>query len=188
MGPVAWTGPRADHQRARRVDHHADRLVAGERPAATRASLAPGTNADDANVSGIRIGNDHQLCGLAVRCEEADRGEPPAERVREQQQDADAAEEREDVRVDAESDEVADAGHEEDDEHVADEVGGRPSDEHGRLRHRQRSEPLDQSLAEVVGESDRCADRAERDGLREDAGHQVVDVANAGDGIAPPNT
>ena len=39
------------------------------------------------------------------------------------------------------------------DERVEREVGGRPADQHRRVRHRQRPEPVDQALLQVVGEA-----------------------------------
>ena len=86
-------------------------------------------------------------------------------------------------------DEEADATIRQHDEDVAHEVGERAAGEHRGARHRQRPEPLDQPLVQVFGEADAGLDRAERDGLREHAGHQVVDVGNSpGRWIAPPNT
>ena len=63
-----------------------------------------------------------------------------------------------------------------DDEHVAHEVGERAAGQHRGARHRQRAEALDEALVQVLGEADAGLDRAEHDRLREDAGHQVVDV------------
>ena len=87
-----------------------------------------------------------------------------------------ARDQRDHVGVDAPTDQEAHAGHEQHHEHVAHEVGERAADEHRRARHRQRPEPLDEALLEILGEADAGGERAEHDGLDEDAGHQEVDV------------
>ena len=134
------------------------------------------TNADDANTSGARIGNDAACAVSALLDREADDREDPREREAEEQHHRHAGEQPEEVGVDAEADEIPDADHQDHDEDVAHEVGERAAGQHRRARHRQRAEPLDEALVQVLGEPDPGFDRTEHDGLHEDAGHQVVDV------------
>ena len=70
----------------------------------------------------------------------------------------------------------ADDAHQHHHEDVADQVGEGASDEHRRARHRQRAEPIDESLLQVLGEPDPGRERAEHHRLHEDARHEEVDV------------
>ena len=60
-----------------------------------------------------------------------------------------------------------------------DHVGERPPGEHGRPRHRQRSEPVDEPLREVLGQPEGRHEPAEGDVLHDDPGDQEVDVVVA---------
>ena len=62
---------------------------------------------------------------------------------------------------------------------VVDDVGDGAAAEHRRAGHRQRAEPVDDALVDVVGHADRGRDRGEADRLHEDAGHQVLAVGAA---------
>ena len=73
----------------------------------------------------------------------------------------------------------ADAGHDDDDKQVAGQVGDGPAAQHGDPGHRQGAEADQDAGAQVTGQPDRGADRAEGDRLREDAGHQEVHVVRA---------
>ena len=73
--------------------------------------------------------------------------------------------------------------HEDDeDPGVVDDVGEGPPGQDGRARHRQRAEPIDDPLVDVVGHPDRRRRGGEDDRLGEDPGHQERRVvAAAGD-------
>ena len=134
------------------------------------------TNADDANTSGARIGND---AACAVSALLADSPMIAKIHVSEKPKSSITAMPASSPKkpvCDAEADEIPDGHHQHHDEHVAHEVGERAAREHRRARHRQRAEALDEALVQILGEPDPGLDRTERDGLREHAGHQVVDV------------
>ena len=71
------------------------------------------------------------------------------------------AERREDARLEAEADEVADDDHQADDQDVSHEVRGRSPEQDGRARHRHRAEAVDDAAAQVLGEADRRVARRE---------------------------
>jgi len=72
------------------------------------------------------------------------------------------------VGVEAEADEVADAEHEGDDEHVPQGVGEDPAGEHRGAGHDQRLEPFDEPAVEIFGHADGGVLGAEQDGSHED--------------------
>ena len=76
-----------------------------------------------------------------------------------------------------------DAGHEQQHEDVADEIGRGPAGQHRRTGHGERPEPFDETLLEVFGQPHGGADPPKRHALDEDPRHQEVDVAEAGDGV-----
>ena len=86
---------------------------------------------------------------------------------------------REDARLEAEADEVADDDHQADDQDVSHEVRGRSPEQDGRARHRHRAEAVDDAAAQVLGEADRRVRGAKRDRLHEDPGQEVVDIGNS---------
>ena len=148
-----------------------------------------GTNADDAKTSGARMGNDAACAVSALLTDRPTIAKIHDRENPKQQHHGHTGDQAERAGLHPKADEVPDGQHQHDDEHVADEVGERASGEHRRTGHRQRPEPLDEALVEVLGEPDTGLDRPERDRLHEDARHQVVDVGDPpGTWIAPPNT
>jgi hypothetical protein len=68
---------------------------------------------------------------------------------------------------------------------VAGQVSQGAAGQYGRTGHRQRPEPVDDALAEILRQADHGGVAAEQRGLCEDAGDEVVDVAAAPDGDGP---
>ena len=65
-------------------------------------------------------------------------------------------------------------------ERVRDDVGERAAREHGRPRHRQRAEAVDQALVQVLVQAERGDEPAEGDVLDDDPRDQEVDVGEPG--------
>ena len=84
------------------------------------------------------------------------------------------------------ADQHADHGHEGHDQHVAGEVGQGAPGEHGRARHGQGVEALEQPALDVGRQADRRVGRAKGDRLHEYAGHEVVDVGDAAGDLDGP--
>src|SRR5262249_27482497 len=84
------------------------------------------------------------------------------------------------VGVDPPTDEQAATRHHHDHQHVVEQVRGGTPDEHGGPGHGQRTEPVDDPLLQVVGERHGGDAGAERHGLGEDPGHQVLAVVDPG--------
>ena len=86
---------------------------------------------------------DHDLGRLHVGCGQADVGEPPAQRVGEEQDQQHAAHEQRDVGADAEAHGVADGRDQHDHEDVADHVrSGAPGQHLARLIGRARNRSI----------------------------------------------
>src|SRR5918994_1483639 len=84
------------------------------------------------------------------------------------------------ARVDPITDQKGDDEHQHRLETHRDGVGGGATGQDRRSSHRQRPEPIDDALLEVVGESDARLRRGEDPRLHEDPGHQEVDVRQVG--------
>ena len=130
-------------------------------------------------------GEDHDLRRLGVGRRQPDEGEPPAQRIGEQQDQQHSAQEQCDVGPDAEAHGVPDGGDQRDHEDVADHVRAGAAGQDGRSAHRKGTETLDQTLVQVLGEPDGRAHGAEDDRLHEDARHQELDVVAARDVDGP---
>ena len=70
----------------------------------------------------------------------------------------------------------ADAERRDGDDHVAHDVAEHRADQRRRPRDRQRPEPVEDALLDVGVEVDADRDRAHRDGLRQDARQQELQV------------
>ena len=81
---------------------------------------------------------------------------------------------------DPEADGEADREHHHEGEQVAGGVRHRAADEHRRVVHRQRPQPVDDALAQVLGDADAGERRVEHHGLGEDARHEVLHVGVVG--------
>ena len=140
--------------------------------------FSAGANAVDANTRMARIGNDAACAASDVRGAEADEGEDP----REGEARTAAA-----GAIEARNGERGRRG-------CGSRRGSRrpiiisttpklrtrsasaAPGEHRRSGHRQRTEPLDEALVQVLGEADAGVHGAEGDGLHEHARHEEVDV------------
>src|SRR6266568_4402255 len=80
--------------------------------------------------------------------------------------------------LEAEPDQVADGGHQADDEDVADQVRHGAPGQHGRAGHRHGPEAVDHPALQVFRQADRRLRGAEGDRLDEDPGQQEVDVGD----------
>jgi len=86
----------------------------------------------------------------------------------------------EQVGLPAESDGEPDDGHQHEGQRRAEQVGEGPSGEHGDAGHRQRPEPVDAALGQIVGQARRGAGAAEQRELGQQPGHEPVDVLPGG--------
>ncbi|HEY1627824.1 MAG TPA: hypothetical protein VGG16_28940 [Streptosporangiaceae bacterium] len=168
----------AEYQRSFGVDQGVDRLMGAERlqPAGHgRRRHEGGRGEDQQEYQGHR----RRLCRLRVADPQAERREAPGDRVAERDHQAERGEQAAGAVRAAEPGGEADAGHDRDHEQVAGQVGDGPAAQHGDPGHRQGAEADQDAGAQVAGQPDRGADRAEGDRLREDARHQEVHVVRA---------
>src|SRR5918994_948802 len=115
--------------------------------------VSTGTNADEMNVTGKRIVKPYAF-------------------------DA-SGEDDDDLREaggEAEADQDSDREHDHELDHVRPDVRHDPARDHGRPPHRERPEPVDQALLEVLGEPERGHEAAEDHRLDDDPGYQEVHV------------
>ena len=139
------------------------RAGAWRRPGATRAWSLTGTKADEAKMSGKRIGNTMSWAVSAFGADSPTVAKPQLKRVGEEQHDQRRRSRNEPKLVPIRKPTAKPTPRDErDHEDVAHQVGRRPSGQHGRAGHGQRAEPLDQPLLQVLGQPDRGARRRRR--------------------------
>ena len=113
-----------------------------------------------------------------VPANEAHRDEQPLEGEAEDDHEPERREPVGEAAVEAEADRErdrdGDGGGEREDGGVGDRAGG----EHGAARDRQRAQPVDEAVLEVLGGGDGGADAGEEHAGGDEAGHEVVDVGD----------
>ena len=158
------------------VDHVGERLVLGEH-------LQPAGHRGDRHVGARDEGereddHSHALRGLAGAGEQAHRHEQPLEGEAEDDHEPERREPVEDAAVEAEADREGDRDRDRGGEREDGGVGDRAGGEHGAARDRQRAQPVDEPLLEVLGGGDGGPDPGEEHPGGDEAGDEVVDVGD----------